>query len=138
MTPIKKYTARFWGRRRTVRPMLLDTVFGDGAEWIWFEHLDDRPDYYIARVPTGTLTKTGCPEIISDVEDAIRDEASDYFSARAWREYERDGWPEQHRRWPIPPRLACGSAWGSYTPPPHVRALAKNRKPKTKNRKTKS
>ena len=123
MRALKRTKVNFWGHEYTVHPMLLDAVFGDGKEFVWFEYMDDRPCYYIARVPTGTQKEKGYPAVINDIEDAIRDEAMDFYSERAWREHDRKGYVSTNRRWPIPPGMASGSAWGSYEPPEHVLAM---------------
>jgi hypothetical protein len=92
--------------------MLVEAVFGDGTEWIWFEYMDDRPQYYVARVPSGTLTQHGYPDVINALENSIEEEAMDFYSKRAWREYDRKGYVDINRRWPIPPHMPNGSSWG--------------------------
>jgi hypothetical protein len=39
-----------WGFPQTVKPALVDRVFGDGRQIIGFETLDSRPAYYVVRV----------------------------------------------------------------------------------------
>lgn len=120
MQPVKKYKVEFWGEKRLCRPMLLDTVIGDGKEAIWIQYMDDRPNYYILRVPTGTnaLIKDRADEwrddLLPQITEAIADEAQDFYTERAWNEYERKGYVCTNRRWPIPPSFPVGCSWGRY------------------------
>lgn len=120
MQPVKKYKVELWGEKRFCRPMLLDTVIGDGKEAIWIQYMDDRPNYYIVRVPTGTnaliedRADEWCDDLLPQITEAIADEAQDFYTERAWSEYERKGYVCTSRRWPIPPSFPAGCGWGKY------------------------
>lgn len=120
MKPIGKYKVNFWGQTCFCRPMVLDTVFGDGGEAIWFQYADDRPNYYIVKVPTGTgeliesRSDDWYDELLPRIAEAVADEAQEFYSDRAWREYEREGAVCTNRRWPIPPYFPAGCSWGKY------------------------
>lgn len=122
MKALKRYKTTFWGQLCLCRPMLLDRVWGDGREWVWFEYMDDRPDFYVARVPTGTLEAISARTdkwydcLMAEIEGQIDDEAKDFYSERNWREHDKKGYVYNSRKWPIPPFQACGSAWGEYEP----------------------
>lgn len=123
MRLLKREKVELWGQPHTIRPALVDKVFGDGREFVWFQSMDDRPNYYVARVPTGFSRSNGYPDLIDDIEDAIRDESFDFYSERAWKEYDRFGYVDRYRRWPIPAVSLCGSEWGPFSPPDYLLAM---------------
>ena len=98
MIALKKYKTEFWGQKYTCRPMLLHRIIGDGKEWVTLQYMDDRPDYYVARVPTGThklidkKSDKWYDDIMPEIEEAIADEARDFYNERNWREYEKNGY----------------------------------------------
>jgi len=102
--------------------MLLDHVIGDGKEWVTLEYMDDRPDYYVARVPTGThkliedRSEKWYSEIMPEIEQAIDDESVEFYNERNWREHDKKGYVDNSRKWPIPPYQPCGSSWSEYHP----------------------
>lgn len=122
MIALKRYRTKFWGHECLCRPMLLSEVFGDGKEWIWFGYLDDRPNYYVIRVPTRThqLIDDQSDEwydgLLVSIHNQIDKEAMDFYSERNWRERDRLGYVYNARRWPIPPYQPSGCAWGEIAP----------------------
>lgn len=122
MIKLKREKGRLWGQEYPVTPMLLSHVIGDGSEWIWFSYMDDRPSYYVVRVPSGTHQKIEnrsddfYDDILPAIESAIDEEAFDFYGSRQWKEYDREGCVCNNRRWPIPPHFPSGSSWGKYTP----------------------
>lgn len=119
MKPLRRYRTTFWGQSCTSRPFLVDRVFGDGKEIITFQYMDDRPDYYVVRVGTGTAALMDRKEdefydLLGRIENQIADEGMDFYSERAWREHDRKGYVYTNRRWPVPPYQPCGSSWGTY------------------------
>lgn len=123
MTPLKRSKDEFWGQPCWVRPYLISKIFGDGKELIWFLYLDDRPDFYVARVNSGTLkaiekqSDRWYDDIMPDIEESIADEAMDFYREIHWKEYDRDGYVSATRDWPIPPYNGSGTSWGAYTGP---------------------
>lgn len=121
MKPLKSFKTTFWGQKCVCRPMLLDHVFGDGKERIWIEHMDDRPDYYVVRVSSGThaLIESQNDEwydhLLPSIQNTIEDEAMEFYSNRQWNEHERNGYVKT-RKWPIPPHMPSGTAWGVIKP----------------------
>lgn len=133
MKALKRYYVRFWGQRMICRPMLLSRVFGDGKEWITVQHMDDRPDYYVVRVPAGTLALIAQQadawyDLLDEIRDAIDDEAMDFYTERQWREREDKGYVCDTRKWPIPPDSPCGTSWGEYEPSEDLVASSSNNK----------
>lgn len=122
MIKLKREKGRLWGQESTITPMLLLHVIGDGVEWLWFSYLDDRPNYYVVRVPAGTHQKIEdrsddfYDDILPEIHDSIEEEAFDFYGPRQWREYDREGYVTNNRRWPIPPHMPSGSSWGKFTP----------------------
>lgn len=102
--------------------MLLDKIFGDGGEWVKVQYLDDRPDYYVVRVPTGThqLIEDRSDEwyegLWQEITEAIADEAKDFYNEHNWREHEKNGYVYKTRKWPIPPYEPSGSSWSAFEP----------------------
>ena len=101
--------------------MLLTRVFGDGKEWIALAYADKRPDYYLARVPTGTHTliehrAAAWYDILREIEQAIAEEAVEFYGARQRRERDAKGCVCDTRKWPIPPATGAGVAWWIYEP----------------------
>jgi hypothetical protein len=121
MICLQRKKTSFWGKDYYIHPMLLSEVFGDGKEVIWFEYMDDRPCFYVIRVNTGTYKQIESKadefydELLPVIEDAIDDEAVDFYSDRNWRERDKLGYVYDSRRWPIPPYYSSGSSWGKYT-----------------------
>jgi len=119
---LPKYKTSFWGQSLICRPYLISKIFGDGAELVTFQYMDDRPDYYVARVPSGTLmaiddqTDVWYDVLMPDIVNQIDDEATDFYTERNWRERDRKGYVCVSRRWPIPPGEASGSSWGEFSP----------------------
>ena len=63
-----------WGKVRRITPRLVETPIGDGKQLIWFETMDDRPNYWVLQVPSEwDLDQIGMEEI-SEISDAIEDE----------------------------------------------------------------
>ncbi|MDR1282422.1 MAG: hypothetical protein LBK99_16610 [Opitutaceae bacterium] len=140
MIKLKREKTKFWGIEYTITPMLLGTIIGDGAEWIWFSYMDDRPNYYVVRVPTGTLvsiqgrTDYFYDDVLPEIVNAIEDESYDFYGPRQWRERDRKGYVSSTRRWPIPPNFSSGSTWGEYEPDKETlrRAVVNTPMPDTK------
>lgn len=121
MIALPRHKTRFWGQDYMCRPMLVSHIFGDGAELMTFEYMDDRPYYYVVLVPTGTYKEIDARsqvihDLIDDIQDVIETEAMEFYSDRAYNEYERKGYVLNNRRWPIPPHQPCGCSWGRYSP----------------------
>lgn len=121
MIPLKRYKTEFWGQPCTARPYLVERVFGDGKELLWLEYMDDRPDFYVIRIPTGTHAGRKGDDcdfqdnLLPEIESTIEEEASWRMSDAAVMEYSLEGYVSRHRHWPIPPHMPSGSAWGEYT-----------------------
>lgn len=82
----KERAVHFWGRKYFITPRLVDQVFGDGKQLIYFATMDHRPNRYIVRVDSGWNLPAGdLHDHTDDIEDAIVDQfgrqetAKDYF-----------------------------------------------------------
>lgn len=94
----RKQAVHFWGRKYFITPRLVDQVFGDGKQLIYFASMDHRPNYYVVRVDSGTDVEHDFHEETDAIEDAIVDQFG--RAARA-RDY-----------FPMFPDQPCGTFWG--------------------------
>lgn len=119
MIPLPTRQCSLWGTPYDVTPYLLEFVHGDGKQWFWIGYMDDRPNFYVARVDSG-VSLDG-PEqwhkcVMPRLEDAILAEALNLASDADYEEYCETGFIAD-REWPMPPlECPCGTNWGHYTP----------------------
>ena len=123
MKPLPMRKESFDGLNYDFAPYLLDAVHGDGKKWLWFGYFDDRPAFYVARVDSSCTVGSDNKDeerdiaIIGWIEEQIMEEALGFLSNKQMREYDKKGYIEGERPWPVPPlEGACGSHWGEYTP----------------------
>lgn len=95
----KRHKVHFWGKDYFITPRLVDKVFGDGQQLIYFATLDHRPNYYVVCVDSAADVQHNFHEATDDIEDAIVDQfgrieedTDDYF--------------------PTFPDQPCGTFWG--------------------------
>ena len=118
MTPLPTRKGRLWGTEYDVVPYLLDDQHGDGKQWIWFGYMDDRPNYYVARVDSAADmdTEGWYDDVLPWIEETIQYEAAEFMTDEQDDEWQATGCVTD-RAWPVPPMGGSdGSAWGSYEP----------------------
>lgn len=94
----RRRKTHFWGRDYFITPRLVDTVFGDGEQLMFFASLDHRPNYYVVRVDSAADVLHGFHEETDAIEDAIVDQ---FGRAEMARDY-----------FPMFPDQPCGTHWG--------------------------
>jgi hypothetical protein len=126
---IKKYLKRitkptevsFWGTKSIITPAMVNKIFGDGLQIIYFEPLDTRPNYYIVRIDSKTDIETDfyCDDILNAIADQF-DERNNYegeyfddvYKVRYRYAEEDEPWQDEDIiRFPMLD-YSCGFQWG--------------------------
>lgn len=73
------FIRRFWGRNYIITPRLVEWVHGDGLQVIYFQPLNTRPNYYVARIDSKvSLDNSDEPcfadEVLEDLYTAIEEQ----------------------------------------------------------------
>lgn len=123
MIPLPTRKGSLWGTEYDVVPYLIEAIHGDGKRWIWYEYLEDRPNFYVVRVDSSCNLGTDDVDndddyaVVDWIDEQIRDEGMCFLSEEQYEEYSENGYIEDGADFPVPPlEMPCGSAWGKYTP----------------------
>lgn len=81
----RRHKTHFWGCDYFIKPRLVEAVFGDGKQLMFFASLDHRPNYYVVRVDSKADVEHDFHEQTDAIEEAIADQfgrvekVKDYF-----------------------------------------------------------
>lgn len=67
MKKLKAVQGEWWGREYSVNPYLLDYVHVDGKQCIWFENMDDRPNFYVVKIDSGVNLDEDMDELCGEI-----------------------------------------------------------------------
>lgn len=94
----------FWGNQYTIKPLLVDAIFGDGGQMIALQPLATRPDRYLVRVDNRQeLEGDEWVDLLGEIQEAIENQ----FGPAEWTD---DNDKLRHENWPSPD-WNCGCGW---------------------------
>lgn len=100
-----------YGKKKLVRPKLVDEIFGDGRELMILSPIGGAlPNYFVVRVGEGWVGDGGPDATIREHLDAIYDSIEDQFGKLLTDD---DGEPEEELRFPDAVDFNQGSYWGT-------------------------
>jgi hypothetical protein len=87
----RRHKSSLWGQDYIITPRLVDWIHGDGLQVIWFEPMDTRPNYYVARIDSKIcVDNCGKPPVFCDeVYDDLCMKIEDQYG-RSWERWEAD------------------------------------------------
>jgi hypothetical protein len=113
----RRHKSSLWGQDYIITPRLVDWIHGDGLQVIWFEPMDTRPNYYVARIDSKIcVDNCGKPPVFCDeVYDDLCMKIEDQYG-RSWERWEADNGRtyERNRGWPAI-SVGDGGSWGKLT-----------------------
>src|SRR5690242_2426593 len=110
----RRRKVRVWGRIYFITPRLVDRIWGDGKQIIWFSPLNTRPNYYVACIPSGlSLNSLDDPCFADEVLDELYEAIEEQFG-EAYETWTSDKNGREYTRHNPFPALSddCGSEWG--------------------------
>jgi hypothetical protein len=107
---------RWWGQPHTVKPVIVDEVFGDGEKLICLSPTNHRPEYYVVQVDSSwNLDNFAEGELLCEHLDEIYDAIEGQFG-RPYEhgDHEEDECPDEEKCYVGFPGLSedGGCSWG--------------------------